>query len=221
MQIQRKIEAAKKAIMSACQTCKGFGCRDCVKKVECINVWANAGIPNTYWTLSLHSFPGDPAYKARLEALLKTPDDMYNDGKLYAFTGKYGVGKTFGACEVLKTVISRGFVGRYTTMSEVVDMVMSKEERFDFKQALLLSDFIVIDEFDSRYIPATDRGKDVFGSTLENIIRTRLQHKLPTIFCTNNASIDDVFDGTFEQTFASLFSAKNVVNIPVGGVDLR
>jgi len=221
MVIQKKIEAAKQALKDACLTCKGHGCRDCVKKVECINVWANAGIPNAYWTYTLQSFSGDQAYKIRLEALLKTPEDMYNDGKLYAFTGKYGVGKTFGACEILKTVLARGYVGRYTTMSEIVDMVMSKEERFDFKQSLLLSDFLVIDEFDSRYIPTSDRGKDVFGSTLENIIRTRIQHKLPTIFCTNNASLDDVFDGTFEQTFDSLFSIRNVVSIPVGGVDLR
>lgn len=221
MQIQKKIEAAKKAITQTCATCKGFGCRDCVKRVECINVWANAGIPNLYWGYTLQSFNGDQAYKTRLEDLIKNPDEIYSYGKLYAFTGKYGVGKTFGACEVLKGALAKGYVGKYTTMSEVVDMVMSKEERFDFKQSLLLSDFLVIDEFDSRYIPATDRGKDVFGSTLENIIRTRLQHNLPTIFCTNNASLDEVFDGTFQQTFDSLFSAKNVVNIPVGGVDLR
>jgi DNA replication protein DnaC len=221
MVVQKKIEAAKQAIMNACATCRGQGCRVCAKKVERVNVWANAGIPVAYWTYSLQTFTGDAAYKTKLESLLKSVDAIYDSGKLYAFTGKYGVGKTFGACEILKNALARGYVGRYTTMSEVVDMIMAREERFDFKQSLLLSDFIVVDEFDSRYIPSTDRGKDVFGSTLENIIRSRLHHKLPIIFCTNNSSLGEVFDGTFEQTFDSLFSANNVVNIPVGGVDLR
>lgn len=221
MQVQKKIEAAKKAIMNACATCKGHGCRDCVKNVEKINLWANAGIPVAYWEYSLHTFNGDEAYKSKLVSLAGSIDEMYDNGKMYAFTGKYGVGKTFGACHLLKSAINNSYTCRYTTMSEIVDMVMSKEERFDFKQTLLYCDIICIDEMDSRYIPTTDRGKDVFGSTIETIIRSRLQHKLPTIFCTNNSSLDEVFDGTFEQTFNSLFSVKNVINIPVGGVDLR
>lgn len=221
MQIQRKTEAAKKEIMNACATCFGNGCRECASKVECINAWSKAGIPVAYWHYDMQTFKGDNAFRLRLIELVNTIEKVYADGKSIAMTGKYGVGKTFGACELLKTFILRGYTAKYTTMSEIVDMVLAKDDRYVFKMALLQSDIICIDEFDSRYVPTTERGKDMFGANLENIIRTRFQNKLPILFCTNNSSLDDVFDGTFQQTFSSLFAESNLINLPVGGVDLR
>lgn len=221
MQIEKKQQAAKKAIMDACLTCRGYGCRDCASKVECINVWSKAGIPVSYWSYDMQTFKGDNTIKTRIENCIKTIDLLYTDGRSFAFSGKYGTGKTFSACEIIKTALRKGYTCKYTTMSEIVDMVVSKEERYEFKQWLLLADFLVIDEFDSRHIPTSDRGKEVFGANLENVIRTRFQNKLPIFFCTNNASLDDVFDGTFQQTFSSLFADSNLIQVPFGGVDLR
>ena len=222
MQAEKKQLIARKAIMDACQTCKGQGCRDCAARVESINAWSTAGIPVSYWDYSLQTFAGDLDFKRRVESMANNIDKLYTIGKSFAFIGVHGVGKTFGACEVLKAALTKNYTVRYTTMNEIVDMVTAKEDRYEFKQGLLLADFIVLDEFDSRYIPTTDRGKEMFGTNLEYIIRTRLQNKLPIIFCTNNTSgLSDVFDGAFEMTFSSLFSKSNIIDIVAGGGDLR
>ena len=205
--------------MNACPTCKGNGCRDCIRKVEKINAYSAACIPVAYWGYNLQSFQGDANFKGFVENLTKTVEAVYNEGNSYAFVGRHGVGKTFGACEVLKAAITHGYTAKYTTMSEIVDLIISKD--IEFKMALLHSDFLVIDEFDSRFIPTTDRGKETFGANLENIIRTRFQNRMPIIFCTNNSSINDVFDDTFKQTFNSLFAESNITSVAVGGIDLR
>ena len=221
MQATKKQEISRKEIMEACLSCKGHGCKICASKVERINAWSIAGIPVLYWTYELNTFPGNEHFKKYLLDITAKIDATYKYGKSLAFTGKYGVGKTSGACEILKAAIAKGYTARYTTMSEIVDMVLSKEERFDFKYALLHCDFLVIDEFDARYVPTTDRGKEMFGTNLENIIRTRIQNLLPIIFCTNNSNLTEVFDGTFGLSFDSLFSNSNVSHIVVGGVYLR
>lgn len=217
----KKQLAIRKAIMDACNTCVGHGCRDCAFQVEIVNKLANAEIPAAYWDYTLDSFKGNTGFKDKIIELTNIIENLYTDGKSFSFTGKYGVGKTFGACMLLRAALLKGYTAKYTTMNEIIDMVLAKEDRFEFKQALLLADFVVIDELDSRYIPTTDRGKEMFGTNLEYIIRSRLQNKLPIIFCTNNSRISEVFDGAFEQTFSSLFSKSNITEISVGGVDLR
>lgn len=219
MRVTRKAELARKAIMDACPVCKGQGCKTCVQKVERVNALSAACIPVLYWDYSLQTFKGNDHFKSVIEDIGKTIDDVYKDGKSFALVGRHGVGKTFGACEILKAAMARKYTCKYTAMSEIVDLIISKD--YDFKTSLLHSDFLVIDEFDSRFIPTSDRGKETFGANLENIIRTRFQNKLPIIFCTNNSSLNDVFDDTFKQTFDSLFSESNIVVIAVGGVDLR
>lgn len=219
MRITRKAELARKIIMDACLVCKGQGCKSCAQKVERVNVLSGSCIPVAYWDYEFKTFKGDDNFKAHLENYIKSIDKLYNEGKSLALVGRHGVGKTFGACEILKTAISHRYTAKYTTMSEIVDMILFKD--YEFKAALLHSDFLVIDEFDSRYIPTSDRGKETFGANLENIIRTRFQNKMPVIFCTNNSSLNDVFDDTFKQTFDSLFAESNITVIAVGGVDLR
>lgn len=219
MRVIKKAELARKIVKDACPICRGHGCKNCVQAVERINAFSGACIPIAYWDYDFQTFRGDDHFKVHLESYIKSLDKLYIEGKSLALIGRHGVGKTFGACEILKAAIALKYNTKYTTMSEIVDMILSKN--YDFKLSLLHSDFLVIDEFDSRYIPTSDRGKETFGANLENIIRTRFQNKLPIIFCTNNSSLNDVFDDTFEQTFDSLFSKSNLTVISVGGVDLR
>ncbi len=221
MQSAKKQEISRREIMGACPGCKGHGCRECAAKVERINAWSNAGIPVRYWDYKIDTFLGNEFFKKYLVDTCSKIDMLYKDGNSIAFTGKHGVGKTFGSCEILKKALISGYTARYTTMSEIVDMVISREERFDFKYALLNCDILALDEFDSKYVPTTDRGKELFGTNLENIIRTRFQNALPIIFCTNNSHLAEVFDGTFGLSFDSLFADSNVSHVVVGGVDLR
>lgn len=219
MRVTKKAELARKLIKDNCQTCRGFGCKDCMQKIERINAFSAACIPVAYWDYNLKTFGGDDNFRKHIENYIKDLNKLYADGKSLALVGRHGVGKTFGACEILKAAVLQKYVAKYTTMSEIVDIILSKD--YEFKVSLLHSDVLVIDEFDSRYIPTSDRGKETFGANLENIIRTRFQNKLPIIFCTNNSSLNEVFDDTFKQTFDSLFSESNLTVIAVGGIDLR
>lgn len=220
MLITKKRDATKQAIMNACPTCKGQGCRECALAIEYINLWSNAGIPVAYWDYSLNSFTGDVNFKNKIEEYTKNIDKLYIAGKSYAFVGKFGVGKTFAACEVLKSALIKRYTALYTTMNEIIDMLISGGEKYEFKQKVLHHDFLVIDELDSRYLPNSDNGKELFATNLEVIIRTRFQHRLPIIFCSNNSSLNELFDGLFGQAFGSLF-AENLITIPAGGRDLR
>lgn len=222
MQILRKLEAAKKAIMSACNTCKGHGCRDCIKKVESINVWADAGIPVLYWDLNINTFNGDAHFKNTVKNILSDIDKLYNNGDILVFSGSHGTGKTWAGAEILKFAASNKYTIQYASMSEIVTILLSKDyDKYSFNHKLLYSDIIFIDEVDGRFMPSSENGMNIFGAMIENIVRTRIQNKLPILLATNNSQINDVFDGSFKKTFSSLFSLKNLINIPVGGTDLR
>lgn len=221
MQIQRKQEIAKKAIMDACLTCNGQGCRDCAAQVERINVLSNAGIPVAYWDYSLKSFAGDEKFKQKIIELASSVDKIYSIGKSIVLMGPLGIGKTFGGIEILKSAVVRGHTILYTTIHEIIDMLLSKEDRYNFKNLLLNSQYVMIDEFDTRHMPSTEYAKEIFGENLESIIRSRFQNKLPIIFSTNNSSMENMFDGPFREVFNSLFTKNNLIIIPVGGKDLR
>lgn len=222
----RKLEIARQSVIRACVKCGGQGCKECNAKAECFNIWSVANIPVAYWTLTLKTFPGHESVSNWVKECIGSLDKIYADGKSFSLNSSAcGLGKTFAACEVLKRALVAGYTARYTTMPEAIDMVSNKEERIAFKSVMLDADFVVIDEFDRRFLPGTDYGKELFGSTMENIIRSRFQNKLPIIFCSNETEgkfgIDVVFDGLFAQSFGSLFSKSNVINVPIFGVDLR
>ena len=80
-------------------------------------------------------------------------------------------------------------------------------------------DFIVIDEVDRRFFPST-ASQELYGNHFENILRTRVQNKLPTILCTNSEDISQIFEGEFESSFASLRS-QFIKVIKAGGKDAR
>lgn len=222
MHLEKKQELLKQSVMANCNTCKGFGCVDCARQVEIINIYSLASIPIAYWDYTMSGFNGDKVFFDILKSYVANIKGLYLEGKSLVFAGRHGVGKTFGAITLLKIALKNDLMGYYTTMNEIIDVALSKDSgKYNFKHILLETDLLVIDEMDSRFIPSSDLGKEIFGSNLESIVRTRFQNKLPIIFCTNNSSLKEVFDGTFEQTFSSLFSNKNIITIPVGGIDLR
>lgn len=222
MRVIRKAELARQVIKDACLTCKGYGCKDCSLKIEHINGLVRAAIPNEYWNYSLDTFNGHPTFIETIVKYSKNIDKLYVDGTSLMFSGKFGVGKTFGAIYLLKAAINSSYSSRYTTMNEIIEMAISKaEEKFAFRQTLLNIDFCVIDEVSTRFISSSSNAQELFGSNLEYIIRTRFQNKLPTIICTNDLDTKDIFGGAFEEVFSSIFSHNNLVIVPVAGQDLR
>jgi DNA replication protein DnaC len=131
----------------------------------------------------------------------------YMNGLSYCLAGTHGVGKTLTATNILKDIVANNFTGLYTTLSDVVSVLTtaSNEDKFNARKELMEVDFLVIDEFDSRFI-STESSADLFGRTLENILRSRLQNKLPIILVTNSPNPVETFNGSLKKSLESLMN---------------
>ncbi len=132
---------------------------------------------------------------------------------------------TYSACCILKRVLETGkYNGLYVNLTDIVNLMASssvedKEEKSFARKYLLNIDFLVIDEFDSRFMGTSDNAIDLFGRMLEPILRSRIQNSLPTILCTNNTNPDELFNNALRNSFKSLM--KKIKLVPVLGKDHR
>jgi len=132
---------------------------------------------------------------------------------------------TMSAACIMKRVVESGkYNALYVNLTDIVNLMASssaddKEEKSPARKCLLMIDFLVIDEFDSRFMGSSDNAIDLFGRMLEPILRSRIQNNLPVILCTNNTNPDELFNNALKQSFKSLM--RKIKLIPVLGVDHR
>lgn len=183
--------------------------------------YAETNIPVDYWSLSMEeSFKGDKVLFDVYSKLTSDIKKVYSDGTAICFAGKHGLGKTLTVACVLKKAVEKGYSGLYTNLTDIVALMTSANsyDRFAARKDLMGTDFLVIDEFDSRYM-ASNNAADLFGRTLEDVFRTRIQNRLPLFFCTNSAQVLDGFTGPIKQSLSSLMS--RVRTVAVLGKDFR
>lgn len=197
---------------------------DGAKLLEVIHRYASANIPVDYWFREMDKFEGDDSLVRSYKEMTASIKKSYDDGKNYCFAGAHGRGKTMTACCMLKRVVETGkYNALYVNLTDIVNLMASyssedREVKSAARKLLLSVDFLVIDEFDSRFM-GTDNATDLFGRMLEPVLRSRIQNKLPTIFCTNNTEPDSLFNGALKQSFKSLMQRVKTVNIL--GTDFR
>lgn len=136
----------------------------------------------------------------------------YKNGNSYFFIGNYGTGKTLTATNIIKKYCFKNYSSLYTTLFDVVSVLLDapNEEKFSARKELINVDFLVIDEVDSRFAPS-ENASDLFGRTLEAILRTRIQNKLPTIMCSNSPNPIEMFTGAMKASIDSLCSSMTMV----------
>jgi len=218
---QTKIDRIKQKTREGCKDCSGDGCTTCSSKMARIDRYAISNIPVEYWQLSFKGFFGDQNFKDLIKPKIEDINKVYDDGKSFMFTGGLGTGKTYTACCMLKRAIASGYTGLYTTMADVVaNMLSSDISTAKYYGELLGKDFLVIDEFSSHWIFPSDKAEQLFGTSLEYVLRTRFQNQLPTILCTNNEDVDQIFGGFFAKSFKSLRS-HHIQLYVIGGKDFR
>ena len=216
-----KVLRKKEKMVSECSDCEGEGCQTCLVKTSRLDKYADANIPVEYWALSFKDFSGDPNFKTAMKVKLQNIDAVYDAGKSFLFCGSLGTGKTYTACAMLKIAIASGYKGLYTTMADVVANMLSREmDTSRYYAELIEKDFLVIDEFSSHWIFPSEKAEQLFGSSLEYVLRTRFQNQLPTILCSNDNDPDKIFGGFFARSFKSLRSGHVDVFV-VGGKDHR
>lgn len=191
-----------------------------VKHVKLIaaNRYAESNIPFEYWTLKMEKdFHGDPRLLKKYEEYIKDLKQSYINGSSICFMGGHGLGKTFTVTSILKKACQKNFTCLYTTLSDIVNVMTAGigEDKYLAKRELALVDFLVIDEFDSRFMPS-ENAADLYARSLENVFRTRSQNKLPTLMCTNSPNVVESFNGPLKASMDSLMRGYLKIFVVLG-----
>jgi len=192
-------------------------------KMIAINRYAESNIPIGYWTLKMErDFHGDPRLREKYDEYVADLQTSYTTGNSIILAGGHGLGKTMTATCILKKASQKGFSCLYTTLSDIVSVLTSGsgEEKFTARRELVLVSFLVIDEFDSRFMPS-ENAADLYARSLESIFRTRAQNKLPTIMCTNSPNVIESFNGPLKASIDSLMKGYMKAFVVAPGKDHR
>lgn len=191
-------------------------------KLIAINRYYESNIPIEYWTKKIEKdWVGDPRLLAKYNEYIADLKNTYINGKSIFLQGSHGVGKTYFTTSVLKKACQKGYSCLYTTLSDIVNVLSSfnSDDKYIARRELMLVDFLVIDEFDSRFMPS-ENAADLYARSLENIFRTRSQNKIPTLMCTNSPNIINSLNGALQQSIDSLMSGY-MEKFSVLGKDIR
>jgi DNA replication protein DnaC len=213
----RKVAFEKRKIVNECKKCSGTGCGSCFGYCAFIDRMAESGIPVDYWYRMMDDFYGEANFKKIITDYIANINQEYSNGLTLCLVGERGRGKSMAACCILKKAILENYTVFYTTLSDLVTRVIGPdpELRLYIKQY----DFVVIDEVDQRFFP-TQQSMELFGNQLENILRARMQNRLPSIMCSNSLDISQIFGGEFKKSFESLGS-QFIKVVPASGIDAR
>ena len=200
-------------------------CLKCKTQSIALNRYSQANIPVKYWKLEMDDkFQGDDRLKQTYIDLVSqtdTKDNLYKtykSGTSICFAGSHGIGKTMTCANILKRALEKGYTGYYCTLNELVSNLIYSNQKIEFRNLFLTIDFLVIDEFDPRYM-GSDAASDLFGKILEDVFRTRTQNNMPTFMSTNSPNVIESFQGAIKNSISSLMNYVKVVSVI--GTDLR
>jgi DNA replication protein DnaC len=218
MSVTRKKEIIKQEIVSK-HGCT-FACTRCAKIHSMIDKMEESNIPVGYWFLNMKSFSGSPILAKITNSYIEKLRHNYIEGKSICFAGTQGTGKTMSSICILKSALKQNFSAYYTTASDILNQMTDYKSSYGLRNILRNSDFLVIDELDSRFF-TSDSTKELFSGIYENIFRFRSHNGLPTIICTNETDgILNVFFGPGVQSIESL-NHQYLKIYPVVGKDFR
>lgn len=190
------------------------------RKHALIDKMEESNIPVGYWFLTMDKFSGSQKLKEITEQYIANINKNYSDGMSICLAGSQGTGKTMSSICILKSALKNGFTSYYTTASDVLHDMTDFKNNNSVRDKLRTTDFLVIDELDSRFF-VSDSVKELFSGIYENVFRYRAHNLLPTILCTNETEgILNIFYGAGRQSIDSL--NKQYLKIyPVVGKDFR
>lgn len=187
-------------------------------KLIALNRYAESNIPLEYWKLKMEKdFIGDSRLKQKYDEYVTDVKQSYITGSSICLAGNHGVGKTMTVTCILKKASQKGYSCLYTTLSDIVNVLTqgSGEDKFLASRELRLVDFLVIDEFDPRFM-ASDNAADLYARSLEGVFRARSANKLPTLMCTNSPNVVESFHGPLRASIDSLMKGYTKVFMVLG-----
>lgn len=219
MILEKKRVLAKQKLINECKHCNGKECNVCLGQGRLIDKMGDANIPVGYWFLKLADFQGPQNVQKAAIEYIKSIEDNYGSGRGLIFTGNFGTGKTTAVCSVLKSALIKGYSAYYTTLNDLIHYFSDFETKSEFFGIVTKSDFLCIDEVDSRHFSDSEVAQRMFGSTFERVVRHRKQNQLPVLIATNNSTIEEVFTGQYRRAVDSLL--KSSIVVPALGKDYR
>lgn len=220
---EKKLNYVIDNIKSKCGECKDKQtfCEPCQGLVLALERYWGANIPVDYWLrdMGLH-FRGNPKVKTIYDQVVSDLSKAYGEGIKFCLAGPHGVGKTMACSCILKRAVEKGFSALHLTLSEIVSILSSgyNEEKAQVNRAIMMVDFLFIDEFDPRYVGSANAA-DLFGRILEPMLRHRVQNTLPLLLCTNSPNVLNTFSGSLKTSLSSLMNRVKIVSVM--GEDFR
>jgi DNA replication protein DnaC len=189
--------------------------------VDVFNRYYNSNIPVDYWYRDMGDFIGPNVLKKHYLEFTTDVKKSFKAGKMAMFSSSHGQGKTYVSSCVLKRAVEKGYSALYVNLTDIINVLLSSPNdiKNSARELLLNVDFLVIDEFDTRFM-VSDKAADLFGSIVETIIRTRIQNRMPLLMCTNSIKVEDSFSGPLKASMESLMKVIKLVPV-LGGKDAR
>lgn len=175
-----------------------------------------SNIPLQYQKLTWEKWPYDDL-KVEVQQFIDQYQFLRMNGVgITLYSKMTGTGKTWAATHVLRELVKQGYDGWFAPFYEVkgyfeIEDKREKNFRIDKVQH---SGILVLDEVRKPY---TERMREFYAETLEELLRPRSDSNLPTIITTNMTP--DELEENYPRVF-SLMSAKNM-QLNLDGYDAR
>lgn len=219
---QRKLDDSLDDILKSCSDKNKVLTKEGALLTEAFQRYYSANIPVDYWWRDMHNFVGSPMLKNFYNSIVSDISSAFKNGKSAMLVGAHGRGKTYIVCCLLKRALETNkYSALYVNLTDIIHIMLSTppDVKSKAREMLLNVDFLVIDELDSRFM-GSDNAADLFARILEPIMRTRIQNRMPTFFCTNTTNIENEFSGPLQVSMKSLQNLVQIVPI-IGGKDAR
>lgn len=178
------------------------------------------GIPREFISKTIDDFDtfGDEAFKATLVDYLANIEVNFDRNVGLFISGSNGQGKTFASSLILIEAYIHRFSCKRVTLHSYLKMYHNtwNAEASDyldtFERTVMRAEYLVIDE------AGKETETKYSNSIFEDLLRTREEHNLPTIICTNYSTKD--FEKRYGSSVTSLVRG-NTIPVKVIGSDHR
>lgn len=188
---------------------------DCEAQLELHKQYLAAGIGTTYQRLGWEDFTGDRTILTDVMKYTDSDRAFIKRGMGLMFLGPYGAGKTMIANLALKSFVRQGYTCFATTFAQTIEMFTagwrSANEKQRFQRRFVGSEVLLLDDVGREDTSLSE-------TTLDNILRTRVQYGRPT-FLTSNLTLDEIGQG-YGAAILSLLR-ENSILFNFSGEDFR